>query len=147
MNRFCIKLTIFLSLAATVYSEQSVKSSDINSILGSNKSHTKSKKHSDLKEFSSVLFEYIDDVLKRDTIDLLPGIALEKKINSTEGAERKSLDTSFISRLKQFTNNHVLTVNLARASTETGRFFFFKGMNSHEFPHHKSPLFLFDYIG
>jgi hypothetical protein len=80
-----------------------------------------------MQELSSVISEYVDDILKRDTINLLPGVAIQKKANTSDVTERKTSDKSLISKIQQFTNNHVLTVNLARASTETGRLFFFKG--------------------
>jgi hypothetical protein len=81
-------------------------------------------KRSDIQEFSDAMYAYISDVLNRESINIAPGIKIERKTNYVEG---KSFDTSLISKIKHFTNNHVVSVNLARASTETGRLFFFKG--------------------
>lgn len=135
MSKHSIKFVILLSLIAfmsvikceLLVNQSSHISSDINSDL-----NKQSKKFSsDLQEFKELARNYIQDILTRDTINILPGIAFEKKsINSTtkEQRERSARGTaSLISQLRQFTNEHVLTVNLARASTETGRLFFFKG--------------------
>lgn len=141
MNRYCIKIVILLlPLIALGYCEQSVDNSYVNNIsenknqskysTTTNQQHNiKNSQHnvSDMQEFSNVISEYVDDILERDTINLLPGVAIQKKINTSAETERKTSDKSLISKIQQFTNNHVLTVNLARASTETGRLFFFKG--------------------
>lgn len=145
MNRYCIKIVILLlPLIALGYCEQSVGNSYVNTLnnISENKNQSKysttttNQQHgiknsqhyvSDMQELSNVVSEYVDDILKRDTINLLPGIAIQKKINTSDVAERRTADKSLISKIQQFTNNHVLTVNLARASTETGRLFFFKG--------------------
>ena len=83
---------------------------------------------SDMQEFSANIRAYVRDVLNRDTINITPGIAFEKKsMNHSSVARQRRGAASLISQLRQFTNDHVLTVNLARASTETGRLFFFKG--------------------
>ena len=141
MNRYCIKIVILLlPLIAFGCCEQSSDNSNVNN-LSENKNQSKystttNQQHgiknsqhykSDMQEFSNVVSEYVDDILKRDTINILPGIAIQKKINTSDEAERRTADKSLISKIQQFTNNHVLTVNLARASTETGRLFFFKG--------------------
>lgn len=144
MDRFFIKYLIFLVplIAFGCCEQYGMKINSINSIpeiknqTDGNK-HTIAQKNinnsqnhtSDMQEFSTVIFEYIDDALKRDTINLLPGITIKKKSNVTDESERRTSDKSLISAIQQFANNHVLTVNLARASTETGRLFFFKGMN------------------
>ena len=81
-----------------------------------------------MQEFSANIRAYVRDVLNRDTINITPGIAFEKKsMNHSSVARQRRGAASLISQLRQFTNDHVLTVNLARASTETGRLFFFKG--------------------
>jgi hypothetical protein len=88
-----------------------------------------SKDPSDLEEFRNVALEYVNDVLHRDTIDILPGVRIERKTNnSTERAEEKSFDAGLASTIRHFTESHVVRINLARAATETGRLFFFKGM-------------------
>lgn len=148
MNRYCIKIVILLlPLIALGYCEQSVGNSYVNKLNNISENRNQSKystttttttnqqhgiknsQHfvSDMQEFSKTISEYVDDILKRDTINLLPGIAIQKKINTSDVAERRTADKSLISKIQQFTNNHVLTVNLARVSTETGRLFFFKG--------------------
>lgn len=82
----------------------------------------------DMQELNANIREYVQDVLNRDTINITPGIAFEKKSMNHSSVERQRRGAaSLISQLRQFTNDHVLTVNLARASTETGRLFFFKG--------------------
>lgn len=97
--------------------------------------HIKDSKHeSDMHEFGSVISEYVSDVLNRDTINILPGVNIERKINqSSSDGSGKNFDTSLISAVRRFTNSHVLTVNLARATSETGRVFFFKGESQPQF--------------
>jgi hypothetical protein len=86
---------------------------------------------SDVQEFSQLILDYVHDVFNRDTINISPGIAFERKLmnhtNKSNGRERRKVEKNLISQIKQFADDHVLTVNLARASTETGRLFFFKG--------------------
>lgn len=84
---------------------------------------------SDIQEFSELIGDYVQDIFNRDTINITPGIAFERKVmnHTTNGRQRRKVEKNLISQIKQFTNDHVLTVNLARASTETGRLFFFKG--------------------
>lgn len=86
-----------------------------------------SKNHSsDVDEFKNVLLEYVSDVVSRDKIDLMPGIYIEKT-PAQNVIERKSSGDSLIRRVKDFADTHALRVDLARATTETGRLFFFKG--------------------
>ncbi|CAG9808898.1 unnamed protein product [Chironomus riparius] len=149
MNQYCIKIVILLlPLIALGYCEQSSDNSYVNNISENNKNQSKystttNQQHSiknsqhyvsDMQELSDVVSEYVDDILKRDTINLLPGIAIQKKINTSDEAESRTADKSLISKIQQFTNNHVLTVNLARASTATGRLFFFKGLKKFMWP-------------
>lgn len=145
MNKHFIKLVILLSLMALVSIAKCElsrapqfnalhDSTILNKQQNNNKNSTR-KFSSDAAEFGEIMFEYFRDILKRDTINLSPGIAFERKsINDTSAKNRQwrqvshvSDATSLITQLRQFTNDHVLTVNLARASTETARFFFFKG--------------------
>lgn len=111
-------------------------------VLSEDKNQTKPTKHSphtantthlhestsDMDEFRDVMFDYVNDVLHRDKISILPGVSIEKKKLNYTVAEEKSLGgANLISTIRHFTNSHVVTVNLARAATETGRLFFFKG--------------------
>lgn len=146
MNKHSIKLVILLSLMALISiaeCELLAKSSmshpnallhDSQILSKQNNKNSTRKFSSDAAELTEIMFEYFRDVLSRDTINLSPGIAFERKSMNDSSAERRqrrrallSDATSLISQLKQFTNDHVLTVNLARASTETARLFFFKG--------------------
>lgn len=118
-----------MALVTVVKSSES--SSHINGVVDESSLNKHPQKFSsDLQEFSENIRDYVRDVLNRDTINITPGIAFEKKPmnhSSVERQRRGAAATSLISQLRQFTNDHVLTVNLARASTETGRLFFFKG--------------------
>lgn len=84
---------------------------------------------SDVQELGEIMQDYVKDILNRDTINISPGILLERKsMDQTRRQQRKASDAiSLMTQLRQFTNDHVLKVNLARATTETGRLFFFKG--------------------
>lgn len=93
----------------TVLSKQSVK-----------------KQSNDIEELQNVLVEYAKDVINRDTIYIVPGVYIQKKLHN-ETAEEKSLDQSFLGSVVKFTKSHTLRVDLARATTATGRLFFFKG--------------------
>lgn len=83
----------------------------------------------DMEEFRDIMFEYVEDVLNRNKINIMPGIYIEKKaLNvSSDRIEKKSFNENLISTIKDFTDTHVLKVELARAMSETGRLFFFKG--------------------
>lgn len=86
-----------------------------------------SKKHSsDVEELENVLLEYFGDVVSRDKIDVMPGIFIEKT-SAQNVSERRSTGDSLMWRVKDFVDTHALSVDLARATTETGRLFFFKG--------------------
>lgn len=86
-----------------------------------------SKEHStDMEEFQTVMAEYVEDVLNREKINLMPGVYIEKKAANIS-SEKKSLDGDLITTIKRFGETHALRVDLARATTETGRLFFFKG--------------------
>lgn len=82
-----------------------------------------------MEEFENVLFEYVDDVLNRKKINIMPGVYVEKKdgnkTNATIG--RRSSDENLISTVKEFVDSHALRIDLARATSGTGRLFFFKG--------------------
>jgi hypothetical protein len=147
MNKHFIKLVILLSLMALVSVAKcelldKMRASQFNALHDStvlNKQNNKNstrKSQSDAAELGEIMFEYFRDILNRDKINLSPGIAFEKKSMNDSSAEHRQRRrgshvggdaTSLISQLRQFTNDHVLTVNLARASTETARLFFFKG--------------------
>lgn len=94
-----------------------------------NSSEHLEKYSTDMEEFQNIMFEYIEDVLNRDKINIMPGVYIEKKASNTSSDkfEKKSLDESLVSTIKDFTDKHVLKVELARAMSETGRLFFFKG--------------------
>lgn len=96
-----------------------------------------SKFSSDMEEFKNVMLEYVGDVLNREKINIAPGFYVQKIATnrSTNAIEKKSLDENFISTVKDFTSTHALRVDLARAMSETGRLFFFKGK-----------LWLFDFL-
>lgn len=87
------------------------------------------KYSSDMEEFENVLFEYVDDVLNRKKINVMPGVYVEKKDgNGTNPSlRRRSLDENLISTVKEFVDSHALRIDLARATSGTGRLFFFKG--------------------
>lgn len=82
-----------------------------------------------MEEFENVLSEYVEDVLNRKKINIMPGLYIQKiaKNNSEHKIEKKSFDENLIWNAKEFAETHVLRVDLARAMTETGRLFFFKG--------------------
>lgn len=88
-----------------------------------------SEHSSDMEEFKSIMLEYVEDVLNREKINIMPGVFIEKlATNDTKDEmEKKSFDENFIWNIKQFIDTHALRVDLARATTETGRLFFFKG--------------------
>lgn len=86
------------------------------------------RKSNDMQEFENVLLEYAKDVINRKTINIVPGVYIQKKTNKEDVyVHGKSLEGSFANALKEFIESHVLRVDLARASTATGRLFFFKG--------------------
>lgn len=87
------------------------------------------KSKSDMEEFENVLSEYVEDVLNRKKINIGPGVYIQKiaKSKSEHKIEKKSFDENLIWTVKDFAETHALRVDLARAMTETGRLFFFKG--------------------
>lgn len=87
------------------------------------------KYSSDMEEFENVLFEYVDDVLNRKKIDIMPGVYVEKKDGNktNENIGKRSFDENLISTVKEFVDSHALRIDLARATSGTGRLFFFKG--------------------
>lgn len=144
MDTNSLKLLMLFSLMALVRGELS--KSDARNTLASptepsqptilnkqmtvTKKSNHSKKHSsDAEEFENVLLEYVGDVVSRDKIDIMPGIYIEKTSaqNISDVIERRSTGDSLIWRVKDFVDTHALRVDLARATTETGRLFFFKG--------------------
>lgn len=90
----------------------------------------------DVAEFKNVMLEYIGDVLNRDEINIMPGVYIQKKADnsSVDKVESKSLEGNLISTVRSFTETHVLRVELARAMSETGRLFFFKGLKKFMWP-------------
>lgn len=82
-----------------------------------------------MEEFKSLMLEYVDDVLNREKINIMPGVYIQKlAINDTKDKiEKKSFDENLVWNVKKFIETHALRVELARATTETGRLFFFKG--------------------
>lgn len=97
-----------------------------------NSKHSK-KYNSDMEEFKHVALEYIGDVLKREKINIMPGVYVQKIAAniSNDKIEKKSFDEysteNLISTVKEFAETHAIRVDLARAMSETGRLFFFKG--------------------
>jgi hypothetical protein len=87
------------------------------------------KQSNDMEEFGNVFLEYAKDVINRETINIVPGVYIQRKSpnNVDANSQGKSIDNSFIASLRKFTETHVLRVDLARATTATGRLFFFKG--------------------
>lgn len=95
-----------------------------------NSSEHSKKYSSDMEEFKDIMFEYAEDVLNRNKINIMPGVYIEKKAlndSSIDKIEKKSFDASLISTIEDFTDTHVLKIELSRAMTGTGRLFFFKG--------------------
>ena len=87
------------------------------------------KYSSDVDELRKVIVEYVEDVINRKTINLMPGIYIERKVDNlaSKRFEKKSLNDDLITTIKEFTDRHTLRIDLGRATTETGRLFFFKG--------------------
>lgn len=87
------------------------------------------KYSSDMEEFRDIMLEYVEDVLNRNKINIMPGVYIEKKASNATShkIEKKSFEESLISTIKDFADTHILKVELARAMSETGRLFFFKG--------------------
>lgn len=92
----------------------------------------------DLKQFEGVVMDYLDDVMNKKLIKLLPGLYLEMK-NETivegdrrsngERITRESEGVGFVKKIEKFLSDRTLKIDLAKSSTgvETGRFFFYKG--------------------
>lgn len=85
------------------------------------------KQSNDIEEFRNVFLEYAKDVIDRETINIVPGVYIQRKPANFVNSQAKSYGGSFIESLRKFTETHDLRVDLARASTATGRLFFFKG--------------------
>lgn len=98
----------------------------LNKHLNIENSENVKKQTNDMEEFENVLFEYAKDVINRDTINIVPGVYIQRKLPNNEH-EEKSFDNSLLGNLRKFTKTHTLRVDLARATTATGRLFFFKG--------------------
>lgn len=99
-------------------------------LLDIKKSEQSSKYASDMEEFKSVVFEYVGDVLNREKINIVPGVYIQKKPtndSTNKSLERRVSDENLISSLKEIAETRSLRVDLARATSETGRFFFFNG--------------------
>lgn len=135
MDKISLKLLMLFSLMALGRCELS-KSDTTNTLARPAEApeSTILNKHTtqhptDAEEFKGVMLEYFSDVVSRDKINIMPGIYIQKTSahNATRGIEGKSSDDSLIWRVKDFVDTHALRVDLARASTETGRLFFFKG--------------------
>lgn len=89
------------------------------------------RQSSDMEEFEKVLLNYAKDVINRETINIVPGVYFQKKSENItdDNTHGKSLEEkSFLRNIKQFTKTHTLRFDLARATTATGRLFFFKGI-------------------
>lgn len=87
------------------------------------------KQSRDMEEFENVFLEYAKDVINRETINIVPGVYIQKKSqnNTVDRSDGKAFENSFLGSLQKFTKTHTLRVDLARATTATGRLFFFKG--------------------
>ncbi|CRK92100.1 CLUMA_CG005660, isoform A [Clunio marinus] len=83
----------------------------------------------DVEEFENVLLEYAGDILNRKNITIMPGVYIEKiSANITnDKIEKKSFEENLISSVKDYTSTHTLRIDMARALSDTGRLFFFKG--------------------
>lgn len=83
----------------------------------------------DMQEFETVLSEYIQDVLNRKKINIMPGVYIQKKpTNDANKSNTKSVDKNLIWTFKRFTDTHALQIDMGRAFQGTGRLFFFKGI-------------------
>lgn len=111
----------------TLVTTQQLQPTVLNKHLNNIENSENAKKQSnDMAEFENVLLEYAKDVINRDKINIVPGVYIQKKALD-EKSEEKSFDNSFLGSLRKFTRTHALRVDLARATTATGRLFFFKG--------------------
>ncbi|KAG5671906.1 hypothetical protein PVAND_002075 [Polypedilum vanderplanki] len=129
-------LLFSLMVHITATSENQTATSAPNKYKISNSTH-KQENASDMEEFRNVMLEYVNDIMNRDAISILPGVSIEKKINLSNSntlPQQKSIDTSLITTIRHFTDSHVVKVNLARATSETGRLFFFKGLKKFMWP-------------
>lgn len=127
MSKHIVILSSIIALTISVARCEITGGHDVTNLV--DKQNNLKDYKSDIQEFSALVLDYVHDILNRDKIDITSGIAFERKVmNQTNSSrERRKAEKNLISQIKQFTNDHVLTVNLARASTETGRLFFFKG--------------------
>lgn len=111
----------------TSTTQQQLQPTVLNKHLNNIENSGNAKKQSnDMEEFENVLLEYAKDVINRDKINIVPGVYIQKK-TLDDKSEEKSFDDSFLGSLRKFTKTHALRVDLARATTATGRLFFFKG--------------------
>lgn len=150
MDSFAKLLLVLFATIATVSSELSENKTEnplVNTseaqptttvlnkhLLDIKNSEQSSKYASDMEEFKSIVLEYVDDVLNREKINIVPGVYIQKKVSNdktNDSTEKKSFDKNFYSNLKEFTDTHSLRIDLARSMSETGRLFFFKG-KSHQ---------------
>lgn len=149
MDRKSTKLLMLFSLMALgncEFSQENIESTLVNSttprheptILNKHSmdiknSEESTKYSSDMEEFKHVAIEYIEDVLNREKINIAPGVYIQKVVTNTSNdkIEKKSFDENtsrnLIQTIKEFSETHALRVDLARAMSETGRLFFFKG--------------------
>jgi hypothetical protein len=131
-KRYSARLLVLLSLIALGRCEASGNSTQASSpSLSTQPRDIKHSGHSelyssDMEEFKHVMLEYVEDVLGRKKINLLPGVSIERKTMSDK-IEAKSLDSNFMGSIKRFVDTHSVSVDMARAAQATGRLFFFKG--------------------
>jgi hypothetical protein len=143
MDKFTAKLFILFSLMVfgkcehlknntenTLEAATSPKTSQLQPTILNKHSENVKRQSSDMEEFEKVLLDYAKDVINRDTINIVPGVYIQKKSENItdENAQGKTFDDTFFGNLKQFTKTHSLRFDLARATTATGRLFFFKGI-------------------
>lgn len=156
--KLLVLLAVAISLGKAELLKQNFENTLVNSTEARHHEPTSLNKHSsdiknseshpatyssDMAEFENVLFEYVDDVLNRKKINVMPGVYVEKKDgNTTSGSiRRRSFDENLISTVKEFVDSHALRIDLARATSGTGRLFFFKGkFDIHLKWHRSGPL-------
>lgn len=134
-KRNSAKLLMLLSLIALGRCESSSNETQgtppsLNTLPSDIKHSEHSKQYaSDMEEFKHVMLEYVEDVLGRKKINIGSGVSIERKATNetSHKIEAKSLGNSLLGSIRRYVNTHSVSVDLARATTATGRLFFFKG--------------------
>lgn len=113
------------------------------------KSDELEKKIMDLKY---ILMDCLNDTLSQNVYEVIPGISIvkDKKNFTIENYSRSLKDDSFgdivFDSFKAFSDNHVVSVNVPRA-VQSGRLFFFKGINKFYLNNFLGKLKFFCFIG